>query len=95
MPNGGSFDRFWFTVMGFRAMYGHWPTRVLLPRVVLEVVEAHLKPADMARLREKLALVPAQDLSAEDDFGARYDYAGPAGGDHHAERQEWFGIDWD
>jgi hypothetical protein len=95
MPNGGSWDRFWFTIMGFRAEYGRWPTRVLLPSGVRDVVEAHLKPDDRARLKEKLSILPATALAAEDESGARYDYTGPAGGGHHLERQEWFGIDWD
>ena len=95
MPNGGSWDRFWFTIMGFRAEYGRWPTRVLWPSVVQEVVEAHLKPDDQARLREKLSLIPATTLAAEDETGAHYDYKGPAGGGDHSERLEWFGIEWD
>ena len=95
VPNGGSWDRFWFTIMGFRAEYGRWPTRVLWPAVVQEAVEGHLMHADLASLKEKLVLEPAADLAAEDNSGAHYDYAGPAGGGHHAERQAWFGIDWD
>ncbi len=97
MPNGGSWDRFWITIMGFRAIHGRWPTRVLWPEVVQKVVEAHLKPADMGRLKEKLELVPSVRLSAEDDSGARHDYDGPAVSivNLHQERKAWFGIDWD
>jgi hypothetical protein len=94
MPNGGNWDRFWFTIMGFRAEYGRWPTRVLWPEVVEKVVEAHLTPDDHALLKEKLTLIPWAALAAEDETGAHYDYAGPAGGGHHAERLEWFRIEW-
>lgn len=95
MPNGGNWDRFWFTIMGFRAEHGHWPTRMLLPTSIQEAVEAHLNPADLSRLNGKLGFVIADELAAEDDGGKRYIYAGPAGASHHKERQEWFGIDWD
>jgi hypothetical protein len=95
VANGGNWDRFWFTIMGFRADHGRWPTRVLWPRAVQDAVESHLNPADLARLKAKLVFVSAVDLSAEDDSGAHYDYSGPAGGGHRLERQAWFGIDWD
>ena len=95
MANGGSWDRFWFTIMGFRSEYGRWPTRVLWPSVVRDSVEKRLGPEDLLRLRERLTLIDSFDLAAEDASGARYDYRGPAGGDYQKERQEWFGIDWD
>ncbi len=95
MPNGGSWDRFWITIVGFRAKHGRWPTRVLWPVVVRDVVEGHLSAAELSRLREKLALLLADDLAAEDDLGGRYEYAGPTSGGYESERQEWFGVDWD
>ena len=80
MANGGSWDRFWFTIAGFYEEYGRWPTKVLWPEVVQGSVEAHLNPSELKRLQEKLVFIPATGLAAEDDIGGHYDYAGPAGG---------------
>ena len=63
MPNGGSWDRFWYTITGFNITYGRWPTRVLLSGVVLDSIRAHLRrqgvdaPEDLdeARLRAQVA----------------------------------------
>jgi hypothetical protein len=98
MPNGGTWDRFWFVIMGFHEKYGHWPTRVIATPWVRDAIWEHLSSEDRGKLESRLKLVsgdPLNGLAAEDDEGAAYDYAGPAGGGNHSERFEWFGIDWD
>jgi hypothetical protein len=95
MPNGGNWDRFWFTVVGFNVAHGRWPTRVRAPSIVLEQVEAHLGPADHTRLLEKLQLVEGAELVAEDDAGARYEYQGPPAGAPTESVEAAFGVRWD
>ena len=94
MPNGGSWDRFWFVLVGFRNEFGHWPTRVRLPIHVVEALAAHLSPTDRAKVEAKLELVPGDALVAEDDEGARYEYMGPT--TPLQERpSDWLRIKWD
>jgi hypothetical protein len=95
MPNGGSWDRFWFTVIGFNVEFGRWPTLIRLPSSVLEEVTAHLGPPAFERLKEKLAFVSGFDLVAEDDTGATYAYAGPPEGAPTERPEDWFGVSRD
>jgi hypothetical protein len=94
MPNGGNWDRFWFTIVGFNIEFGRWPNRLRLPRAVMGVVVAHLAPADLERVRQKLELLPGDELAAEDGEGARYVYNGPPYGKPNADPQEWLGVRW-
>jgi hypothetical protein len=101
MPNGH--DRNWVrfccgAVDGFRTRYGRWPTRVLVSTGILADLRDNLfTPEDYEQIALKVVLVSAPEpgvLIAEDDTGARYDYAAdgfprkPSVPDAY----EWFGI---
>lgn len=94
MPNGGGWDRFWFTLIGFHMRHGHWPTSVTLPDIVADAVASHLTEQDLARLTSKLQLKRGTRLLAEDDLKVRYEYCGPPQGSEWPDPQSWLGVKW-
>jgi hypothetical protein len=93
MPNGGSWDRFWFVLLGFFGEFGQWPTRVVVPRPVQSVL-ASLPQSDLAKLKAKLDIVEGDELTAQDGTGREYRYQGPVEGRPSGELQEWLGVKW-
>jgi len=94
MPNGGNWDRFWFTLIGFHMAHGRWPTSITLPEVVADAVSFHLTNDDLAQVRSKLLLKRGNALLAEDDTGANYEYCGPPEGSDRPDPQAWLGVAW-
>jgi hypothetical protein len=77
MPNGH--DKNWMRLCGaldgFRSRYGRWPTRVRMHEGTLRDLDSLFTKEDLARIRERLALVPDEaSIIAEDDSGAQYNY---------------------
>lgn len=95
MANGGSWDRFWFTLVGFNTAFGRWPTRIHMPEMVWDQVRAHLTPADLVQLEARLKVIlGGDDLMAEDEEGARHVYDGPPQGRPTSSPEAWLGIRW-
>ena len=92
MPNGGSWDRFWFTVGGFRARFGLWPTRVRLYDQVINTVAAHLSADELAALASKVELIVGEEFAAEDEQGHVFPYDGPGGKLSLDGVDEWLGF---
>lgn len=95
MPNGGSWDRFWFVLLGFCGEFGQWPTRLVAPRVVQDALAAHLSPSDLAKVKAKLDIVLGEELIAQDTTGREYRYKGPPERRPSEDPEEWLGIKWD
>jgi hypothetical protein len=95
VPNGGSWDRFCFVLLGFYGEFGRWPTRMVAPRVVLDTLAAHLSPSDLAKVNAKLEVVLGEELVAQDAAGREYRYVGPPERPPIKDVQEWLGIMWD
>jgi hypothetical protein len=76
--NGGTFERFLFTLAGFHAAHAEWPTRVVVPGGHhWDVVRDGLADAQFSRIRDAIRLEKGDELYAEDFEGRRFDYAGP------------------
>lgn len=68
--------RMWAAIDGFRVRHGRWPTRVRMSPAGAHEIEASLRPAELAVLVSRIALVREEGVGmvAEDDGGASYDY---------------------
>lgn len=95
MPNGGSWDRFWFVLVGYRVQFGEWPTQLTIPDVVQEALSAHLSQSDLDKIRSKLDLVEGMELIARDSAGREYRYQGPPERRPDADPQVWLGVRWE
>jgi hypothetical protein len=78
MPNGAdkNFIRLCAALDGFRARYGEWPVRVVIPAESLADLRDHiLTPQAFESIVRKVALVAgASAFRAEDDTGRSYEY---------------------
>ncbi len=96
MPNGGTWDRFWFTVCGFHERFGRWPTRVVASFPLQPLLTGHLSTDEITRLEAKLRVIEDRyataPLAAEDESGARYEYRGPTAWSSRGEVESYFGI---
>ena len=98
MSNG--YDKNWVrlcgAIDGFKVRFGHWPSRILLPKDILGDLEHEVfTPGSMARIREKVSLmVQDADMVAQDEFGNQYSY-GDEGFPKRRPKpdaRQWFGV---
>lgn len=93
MPNGHdkNFIRLCAAIDGFRAKYGAWPTKALLPEIVQRDLRALLGPELDRRLRQMLPFEASEEVAVADDRGHVFRY-GTGVNAHGPRAAEWLGI---
>jgi hypothetical protein len=73
--NGRDLGRLIATLSDFRAVHGHWPTRVRSPQWFITSLRGILTEKGYQQLESKITLVPgSSDIIAEDDCGLKFSY---------------------
>lgn len=98
MPNGS--DKNWVSlcgaINGFRVKYGKWPTRILLPKGILNDLKQHVFTKErFAKIEEKLTFVIREGCSdAVDDEGLSYSYmkSGFPESEPDITARKWLGV---
>jgi hypothetical protein len=101
MPNG--YDKNWVrlcgAIDGFRVRFGHWPSKVLLNRIILNDLEHGIfLPESMKRIKDKVSLVVQDaDIVAQDEFGNQYSYGdeGFPARRPRIDARKWLGVEPD
>jgi hypothetical protein len=77
MPNGENRNwvRFLKVLTGFNVRFGCWPTRLYLPRYIIDYLPNYLSKEDFSKIEEKLELIADDRLIiAEDNEGRVHDF---------------------
>ena len=91
MTNGNDrdLDRLINTLAGFRAVHGHWPTRVRVSKGFIDSIRGILTKKGFQQLNSKVTLISrSTGIKAEDDYGLCFSY-----GDQVLERTKGADID--